>query len=239
MQLGLTQDRIARWVLGAVGVLIFLLGLFLAARGDGEFANAGVFMALFAVGLVFWQIKRSFDIYDADPERPRNPMFASTVPPVPSTPPKLPTDHDPDAHAPAHRFEGGAAKPARTQPEPTLDEHSANLFKGIVFAALALVCLFVGASGEGWSYYGGLAAAFVFVALIVRAAVGAVSLTPPAGIGRWIVGGFVGLGAIVALLIAAGSGGGPGYYIGLIVTFGAVGYLFFLIKTSFDEADSH
>lgn len=243
MQLGLSPDKIGRWALGGIGAVVFLLGLFLASRGSGEFSTAGLFVALFSLLLIFWQIKRGFDAYDADPDRPRKPAYAAPVQPVHSTPPKLPTDHNPDAHArvqrPPHVFEGGwqgVKRPAKQ----VFDPDTQTLAKGIVLAALALFSLFVGASGEGWAYYGGIAAAFFFAALIVRLVVGPqVDLFPAEGIWRWIVGGLVGVGALIALMVASLSAAGPGYYFGLIVFGLALAYLFYLIKASFDEAESH
>jgi hypothetical protein len=234
----ISSAQAGRYALGALGCATFLLGLLLAARGEAELSTAGLFLALASLLLVFWQIKRAFDAYDADPDRPRKPAYAPPVPDWQGTPPHL--EEDPLKGKPKHVFEGGWARPARER-QPflaTFDPDSQKLVKGILLAALALGALFVGARGDGWAYYGGLFVAFVFVALIFALIAEVREIPRPrAGMLRWIVGGVVGLAGIVGLFVAAGSHG-PGYYVGLIVAGIAIAYLFHLIKTSFDEAEA-
>ena len=66
------MQSVGRTVLGVIIGIIGLVGLGLASgSADKDLYAAGLIAFAFSVVFVFWLIKRSFDAYEANPERPR------------------------------------------------------------------------------------------------------------------------------------------------------------------------
>lgn len=56
-------------------------------------------------------------------------------------------------------------------------------------------------------------------------------------LGNWIMGGITAVLAVCGLFVASTAGHGVGYWGGLLFFLFAVGFVFLLIKVSFDHAD--
>jgi Zn-dependent protease with chaperone function len=59
------------------------------------------------------------------------------------------------------------------------------------------------------------------------------------GLGMWIVGVLTAVLGFVGLLLAAGSHGGPMYLMGLLIFAAAAAFVFWLIKSYFDQQEGH
>lgn len=226
------MKSVGRICLGAVAALLGLGGLGMAASlHDGEVYYAGLAVFILAVLFVFWLIKRAFDDYERDPDRPRREVRtpAKTAPAPAATPNPQPARPLPASVSGPPRFLSPAIK---------------LWIKGGIIAFLGLFALMAAsqAHGGGWSYYGGI---FVFLLCILalfrllarqfddpeRPA--PLLPVPEDGTARLVRGALAGIVFIVALSVAAGAhGSGLGYHGGLIAAGCAVVYIFYLIRMS-------
>ena len=234
------MKSVGRTVLGVVIGIVGLIGLVLSAGSSGEdLYLAGLFIFGFSLVFIFWLIKRSYDAYEHDPERPRREV---------KTPAKT-------APAPAAMPASQASpRPPASQPKtaPFLSPAVLVWIKGGVLAVIGVVALVVasGAHGGGWAYFGGIFAALACLLAIFRlvsqqfddpehpAPLLPVPEDPNA---RLVRGGLAAIVFVVALVVAAGGhGAGLAYHGGLIAAGCAVLYIFYLIRMSVGaEAHDH
>ena len=134
--------------------------------------------------------------------------------------------------------------PPGTARHEAIDPQTRTWIGGAIIGLIGLVGLIVAASGSGFAYWGGLLV-FALAVLSLFRMIGrsfdgeddsrSRLPMPPPGPMRWIGGAVAGLVGLIALFVAAG--GGTSYYLGVLVAIAAVAYVFFVMKTSFDEAE--
>lgn len=222
----------ARFIYGAIAGIVALVGLMVAAGASSEtYHTGGLILAglgLLVCGLL---IKSHYDSYERDPKRPRRPRPLPAAAPVSAPPPSSPQPVG----------QGFAA--VQPQQASRFDPQTMTWLRGSVIGVVGLLGLVVAAGGSGFAYWGGLVVFALAVASLFRMIGRAFDddkgpsgrPAPEAGVLRWIVGSLSGVIALLALFLA--SGGGEGYYIGVMLSFAALGYVFYLIKTSFDERE--
>ncbi|WP_366554986.1 hypothetical protein [Aquibaculum sediminis] len=225
----------ARFIYGAIAGIVALVGLMVAAGASSEaYHTGGLILAGLGLLVCALLIKSHYDSYERDPNRRRRPRPLPAAAPAPTAPPSSPQPVG----------QGFAA--VQPQQESRFDAQTMTWVRGGVIGVVGLLGLVVAAGGSGFAYWGGLVVfALAVVSLfrmIGRAFDGqgdgsAARLVPEAGVLRWIVGGLSGAIALLALFLA--SGGGDGYYIGVMLALAALGYVFYLIKASFDEYENH
>lgn len=224
----------ARFIYGAVAGIVALVGLMVAAGAStSSYHTGGLILSGLGLLVCALLIKSHYDAYERDPNRPRRPRPLPAATPAPAAPPP----------APQPVGQGFAALQPRR--ESRFDPQTMIWVRGGVIGVVGLLGLVVAAGGSGFAYWGGLVVFALAVAslfrMIGRAFDGdsgtSARLAPEAGVLRWIVGGLSGVIALLALFLA--SGGGDGYYIGVMLSLAALAYVFYLIKTSFDEREGH
>lgn len=230
----------AGFIYGAIAGIVALVGLMVAAGASSEaYYTGGLILAGLGLLACALLIKSHYDSYERDPKRPRRPRPA----PAAASAPAAPQQPSPQP-SPQPVGQGFAA--VQPQRESRLDAQTMTWVRGGAIGVVGLLGLVVAAGGGGFAYWGGLVVfALAVVSLfrmIGRAFDGqgngsAARLVPEAGGLRWIVGGLSGVIALLALFLA--SGGGDGYYIGVMLALAAFTYVFYLIKTSFDENEGH
>jgi len=224
-----------RFIYGGIAVIVAIAGLVTAANAsEATFYIGGLVIAALALAFCWLLIKRHFDHWERDPARPRpTPHLLSDPDEAAETPvaaPRMPQ---------AFQSVAPAARPA----EASIDPQTRGWLRGVLVGVLALLGLLVAAAGDGgFAYWGGLVVFGLAVLKLFRMIGRAYDApegsstdlpTPPAGPMRWIVGAIVGLVAVAALFAA--SGGGTAYYLGILVAVVACGYIFHVMKVSFDE----
>lgn len=243
-----------RFIIGGIAFVIAVAGLLTAAGSDERsFYIGGLVVAVLGLAVCWLLLKGHFDRWERDPNRPRRAV------PRPPSDPDEPADMTPPPAVPpqpvSYRPPPATPNPAARPQRPALDPETRNWIRGAVIGIVGLLGLFVAASGDGFAYWGGLLVFAVAVLLLFRMighsfdeaarSDGAAKPEPtrrPSGVPvpssaplRWLAGVVAGLIALVALFVAAG--GGASYYLGIIASIAAIAYVFYVMKTSFDEME--
>lgn len=226
------MQSVGRTVLGVIIGIIGLVGLALAAGSSGQdIYAAGLFIFVFSLVFIFWLIKRSFDAYEADPQRPRREVKApAKTAPAPAAMPSAPAV---------------SRAPVGVSSEPPFLSPSVKVWiKGaaIGIAAVVALVLAAGAHGAGGLYYGGLFFAGICVLALFRLVSrqfddpedpAPLFPVPEDSTARMVRGALAVVVFILALVVAAGDhGAGFAYYGGLFAAGCAALYVFYLIRMS-------
>ena len=232
-----------RIIMGAIAFVVALAALVTAANtDDATFHTGGLVVGALGFAVCWLLMKIHFDRWERDPNRPRRPA------PRPPADPDEPAEMTPPPPVPPQTV--SYSLPARETRHQALDPQTHTWIRGAIIGLIGLIGLIVAASGTGFGYWGGLLVFALAVLSLFRMIgqsfdgephgepQGRSGLpVPPAGPLRWIAGVVAGLVGLIALFIAAG--GGASYYLGILAAIAAVAYVFYVMKTGFDEAERH